>query len=80
MTVAVDNNNYLGGALYPISETLNATSLLTLLTSQYSIASQNSTSVDGGNVSGNGGLGSRDAISLENKDDDGPGTVVAVIL
>ena len=66
MTVAVDNNNYLGGALYPISETLNATSLLTLLTSQYSIASQNSTSVDGGNVSGNGGLGSRDAISLEN--------------
>jgi hypothetical protein len=64
--VTVDNNNYLGGALYPINETINSTSLLTLLTSQYNIASQNSTSVDGGNISGNGGLGSRDAIPLEN--------------
>jgi hypothetical protein len=64
--LTVDNNNYLGGALYPLNETINSTSLLTLLTSQYGIASQNSTSVDGGNVSGNGGLGARDAIPLEN--------------
>jgi hypothetical protein len=65
LTVPPENNNYLGGALYPINETINTKSLLPLLTSQYGIASQNSTSVSG-NISGNGGLGSRDAIPLEN--------------
>jgi len=62
--VTLDNNNYLGGALYSINEPINATSLLPLLTSQYTISSQNSTSVSG-NISGNGGLGSRDGITGE---------------
>ena len=64
--LSLNNNNYLGGALYPINQTINTTSLLPLLTSQFGIVSQNSTSVDGNNSSGNGGLGSRDAITADN--------------
>ena len=70
--LTVNNNNYLGGALYPINETIHDTSLLALLTSQYSIVSENSTIVvDQFNVSGNGGLGSRDAITEDNKSRNG---------
>jgi len=63
----VDDNNYLGGALYQPTYTLpNATSLWSIIntSSIYNIVSQNSTSVSG-NISGNGGLGSRNSIPLD---------------
>jgi hypothetical protein len=62
-------NDYLGGSLYQPPDTIiyenSSTTLWSIINTQYSIVSLNSLSVSG-NSSGNGGLGSRDAITTEN--------------
>ena len=61
-------NDYLGGELYKPTDIINYTSstasLWTILNSGFSIVSLNSSSVSG-NSSGNGGIGSRDAITTD---------------
>ena len=63
--INTNTNNYLGGALYQPTDTIiyenSSTTLWSIINTKYSIVSLNSTSVSG-NSSGNGGLGSRDAI------------------